>query len=415
MIEFSPHSEKQDRAIFSDKKIVLLATGIQYGKTTAGAVFIRRLIHENWDKKNNFLITAPTYKILKQSTLPAFLNIMGDMGKYNSTDAVYTIKNGPSVFFRSNQNADSIVGITNIYGIWGDEAGKYSLYFWENIQARSSFKSCPIILTTSPYSLNWVYKELISAVQKNKRLDEIELIQAASYENPYFPKEEYERKKRTMDPRRFNMVYGGEWSKQEGLVYDCFDYDKSRLQNYNFPNGTKFFGGIDWGHRDPFVLIIRAITPFDYKIEVSEVYKTNLRPSQIKEILLQKMSLFNVQAFYADPSRPDLISEFQSAKIPILPADNSIQKGIDVHYELIKSGNYKILDNQCPNLVDEYETYHYSEDKDLQPDQNSFKNKEVPVDQTNHCMDAVRYLTLMTTQSKIKLTPKLPDVSNKKY
>jgi PBSX family phage terminase large subunit len=410
MIEFTPHSEKQDRAIFSEKKIILLATGIQYGKTSAGAVFIRKLIHEHWDINNNFIVTAPTFKILRQSTLPAFINIMGELGKYSSTDSTYIIKDGPTIYFRTNTHPDSVVGITNVMGIWGDEAGKYSLYFWENIQARSSFKGCQVMLTTSPYSLNWVYKELISSVQKGKRLDEIELIQAASYENPYFPMAEYERKKKTMDPRRFNMVYGGEWSKQEGLVYDCFNDDDSRLRGYTFPIGTKYYGGIDWGHRDPFVLIIRAITPFDYVIEVSEVYKSGLRPSQIKEILLQKMSVFNVVAFYADPSRPDLIQEFQAARIPVIPADNSIQKGIDLHYELIKSGNYKIIDGQCPNLIDEYETYHYSEEKDLQPDQNSYKSREVPVDQSNHCMDAVRYLTVGTNLSKIKLTPKVHNV-----
>ncbi len=413
MIEFTPHSEKQERALFSEKKIILLATGIQYGKTTIGAVWLRMLIHKYPEKTNNFIVTAPSYKILKQSSLPAFLIIMANLGRYSSKDDTYTIPNGPTVYFRTNTHPDSVVGITNVRGIWCDEAGKYSLYFWENIQARSSFKACPIILTTSPYSLNWVYKELISAVQKNKRLDEIELIQAASYENPYFPRAEYERKKATMDERRFNMVYGGEWLRQEGLVYDCFNEQDMMIDPYNLPTGTRYFAGIDWGYRDPFVIIVRAITPYNYKIDISEYYKSNLRPSQMLDAAKQKRNLYNIEMFYADPSRPDLIKEFQTAGIPIVGANNNIQEGIDKHYELIKSGHYKIFKGACPNLIDEYDTYHYSEDVDLLPDQNAPKNKDVPVDQNNHCCDVARYITIMTANNNNLLVPKVPDAKVK--
>jgi len=263
-------------------------------------------------------------------------------------------------------------------------------------------------LTTSPYSLNWVYKELIASVQKGKRLDEIELIQAASYENPYFPKEEYERKKATMDERRFNMVYGGQWLRQEGLVYDVFNEEDMVINPYNLPTGTIYYGGIDWGYRDPFVVIIRAITPYGFKIDISEFYKSNLRPSQIKEIVSQKQIVFGVKMFYADPSRPDLIQELQVAGIPIMAAKNDIQEGIDKHYELMKGGHYRIFRGTCPNLIDEYDSYHYSEEVDLLPDQNMPKNRDVPVDQNNHACDAVRYLSIMTEGKENVLSPRMP-------
>ena len=69
------HSEKQERAIFSEKRIVIAATGIQFGKTTIGAVRTKIAMHRFTDKSDNFIIAAPTYKILSQATLPAFLQI----------------------------------------------------------------------------------------------------------------------------------------------------------------------------------------------------------------------------------------------------------------------------------------------------------------------------------------------------
>jgi hypothetical protein len=174
-------------------------------------------------------------------------------------------------------------------------------------------------------------------------------------------------------------------------------------------------GGIDWGYRDPFLMIIRAITPYGYKVEVSEYYKCGLRPSQIVELVKQRMAMFGVSMFYADPSRPDLILELQVAGVPIIGANNSIQEGIDKHYELIKSGNYRILKGACPKLIDEYDTYHYSEEQDLLPDQNSKKSRELPVDQNNHAADAARYITIMTNSVVGDRSPKMPNESIKSH
>jgi hypothetical protein len=78
---------------------------------------------------------------------------------------------GGTCYFRTATEPDSIVGITNVQAIWGDEAGKYSLYFWENMQARASFKNCPIMLTTTPYTSNWIFKELVRPARDGDRED----------------------------------------------------------------------------------------------------------------------------------------------------------------------------------------------------------------------------------------------------
>lgn len=410
---FEPHSDKQERAIRTEKPILLLGTGTQWGKTNVGAIRMKVKNHEFTNEDDNFLITAPTYKILKQSTLPAYLSVMKDLGRYNQKDDTFKIKGGGTVYLRTETHPDSIVGITNIKHIWGDEAGKYRLYFWENMQARADFCGCGIDLTTSPYSMNWIPKELIKPAQKGIRND-VEYIQAASWENPYHSlhkEEKREEKRRTMDQRRFDMIYGGLFGQMAGLVYNCFDEELHQCKPFDLPSGTRFYGGIDWGYTDPFVLKIRAITPTGHHFSVSEFFKSGLTPSQIVGTVKQKHETFGCLQFFADPSNPAMIEELNRNGIPCTAAENEIAHGVGLHYDLIKSGKYQMFEGANPHTLDEYSTYHYPEPEELGPDDKS--KEQVPVDQGNHGMDAERYITVSTYRRVEKSTPKAPDDNQK--
>ena len=94
---FRPHSPKQQSALLSNKKINLIATGVQWGKTTVGAVWLKRHIHNTSGEGSNYIIYAPTYKILQQSTLPAFLKAMAGTGVYRKSDSVFEINGARTV------------------------------------------------------------------------------------------------------------------------------------------------------------------------------------------------------------------------------------------------------------------------------------------------------------------------------
>lgn len=405
---FKPHSEKQERAIFSPAKIVLAGTGIQWGKTRVGAVRMKIAMHTYVDSEDAFLIVAPSYKILQQSTLPAFLAIMEGCGTYSKADACYTTAWGTKCYMRTATDPDSVVGITNVRHVWGDEAGKFGLYFWENLQARAAFKDCPITLTTSPYALNWIFKEIIRPKTKDPTArPDVEWFSATSAENPYFPFAEYERKRMTMDPRRFNAIFGGKWEKMAGLVYDVFDEIDNTCDAFTLPPGTKFFGGLDWGFTAPFVLKVRGITPEDRHFDVYEFYKSGLTLAQKIEVGRQAKAIFGVERFFADPSEPADIAAFNEARLTCVPADNDIKAGIDDHYELIKTKRYKIFRGTCPYTMDEVEGYHYPDKDDLGPDED--EKELVPVKQADHAMDADRYISRMTRKGVRKNKPKTPE------
>jgi hypothetical protein len=202
------------------------------------------------------------------------------------------------------------------------------------------------------------------------------------------------------------MMYGGNFDRMQGLVYDVFDEDLNNADPFEFPNGTQFFGGIDWGYTEPFVLNVHAVLPNGLRFQVSETYKSGLQLPDIGEICGQKMKTWGVKRFYADPSQPGSIAYLNSLGCTCVAANNDIRVGIDTMYEQIKSRNFKLIKGTSPHTIDEFDTYHYPDPKDLRPDQHAKECK--PVGQNDHSMDANRYVILGTSRSNLKHTPRVP-------
>jgi len=381
-----------------------MACGIQAGKTFAGALRIKMAMHKYTDPSDAFIIAAPTYKILQQATLPAFLKIMAGYGEYSKGDAVFKMHKGGTCYMRTATDPDSVVGITNVRCLWGDEAGLYPLYFHENLQARAAFRQAPICYTTSPYSLNWIYTDYVKVNQKiqkklsageplsdreNKFRGEVEIIQMTSRENPFFPEDEYERKKATMDPRRFNMVFGGNFERVEGLVYENFRQETMVIPPETLPDKTLYVAGVDWGYTNPACILVFGIAPNGFVYLVAEYYKARQRIMELVEVAQRLKITYGIQRFYCDPASPENIQEFNRAKLTAIPADNSIRPGIDAVSELMGAGKFRVFAGRAPNFLDEISSYHYPSDPDIHADKDI--KEQLPVKQYEHSMDAMRY------------------------
>lgn len=377
----------------------MCSTGIQWGKTTVGATKLKMLVHQNPGPNCNYIVTAPNFKIMQQACLPELLKVMRGCGEYKKADAVFEVSSGAKIFCRTATDPDSIVGITNVYGIWGDEAGKYPYYFWVNIQGRSRFKQCPIILTTSLYSFNWVCKELIRETERGLRED-VHLCQAESRENPFFPEEEYQKAKNSMSPSRFAMMYGGRPNKMEGLVYDNFEEKIHVVDPFELPTGTRVYGGIDWGFTQPFALTVVAKLVNGSFIVISEYVQTRLTTAEIVDILKEKQRIWGIERFYAGPDQPGSIKALNQAGLPCSPADNNVKDGVDLVYTLLNPSSVRLrfFRDQTPNLMDEMENYHWPEPKDLSSDQDG--KDPNPVKQDDHALDSLRYVLISIAKKR---------------
>jgi histidyl-tRNA synthetase len=196
---------------------LLFVGGIQCGKTTLGAALVTRAAHLYRNPEETGIIAAPTYKILQQATLPKFLSFNQEYGVYNKSQATFTYHWGFTVYLRTATKPESMEGIPNCRFVWLDEGGLVPRYFYENCMGRVARLQGPIIVTTTPYALNWL-SGLANETLKGKRDDTL-MIQVRSVDSPYFPKEEFDRQQKLLDPRRFAMKYMGQFGKMQGLVF----------------------------------------------------------------------------------------------------------------------------------------------------------------------------------------------------
>lgn len=337
------------------------------------------------DPEDNFIVAAPNYKILSQATLPKLKKFVGRLGTYNKVDAEYKLKTGSTIFVRTSTNPESMEGITNVRHIWGDEAGLFSMYFFENMMGRAAFREASIDLTTTPYAMNWLCG-MVGEHRDGKR-DDMEVTELRSIDSPYFPKKEYERQKRLLDSRRFKMKYMGVFGEMEGLVYDIINVCNPTA----LPQGTRFYAGVDWGYIDPFALMILAVTPDGKIFLVDEFVKTHQTIDDMIRVAKQKKALYGIKHFYCDPSEPGYIDSFCREGLPASGAENDIRLGIDLMYSQIKSENFWVFGEFCPHFLSERSMYHYPEQKDKKPDEPQRAKDVIPVDRDNHTMDATRY------------------------
>lgn len=393
--------QKQGQAFKSQSKITLCCSGIQGGKTTVGSLWFIRQISKYTGLDNNFILGAPSYKILNQSTLPTFMKYAQGLGTYHKSDQEFHCINGAKIYIRTSTDPESIEGIQNVRAIWLDEAGKCKAGFWINAEGRAARTNAPLFLTTTPYGLNWPFQQLIKPHQAGDRPD-VAYYEWLSIDNPSFPKEEYERQRRILDPRTFRRKYMGLHERMEGLVYELSD--DNQTQSMKLPDGTKYYASIDFGFSEghEFALLVRGITIDGFRYDIDEYKQAGMDPNQQVAICRAKMTTLGIQMFYCDPSRPDMIAMLNKAGIPAIGFHvgkenyKTLLPGINKHIELIRSGQYKIFSDKCPNLLDEYETYHwpeYSEEKII---------KEMPVKLNDHLMDCARMLSVATMNIAIK-------------
>lgn len=369
----------QSEAVFAKERFIALVAGLQSGKTLGGSVWAR--IQFDTFPNDSGLIAAPTYKILTQSTLPKFFEINPDLKKYyKKGDNEILIPNRGTIFIRSTENPNVLEGMT-LRWAWLDEAGQMKLDAWVNIQGRLSILQGKLFITTTPYTLNWLFTDFYE--QAKKGTAEYKVVQFKSSDNPYFPKEEYERVKGTMDARTFRRRYDGLFEKMEGLVYD--DLGTADIVEPKKLNFKEVIAGVDWGFNHPAAIAIIGITNDNEYYLIDEYYKSGKTTSEIIEKCNYFKDIYKVRFWYPDSAEPDRLEEMKRAGLhprEVNKNSGSIIKGIDCIRNLIRQNRFKIF-NTCIYTQEEFSLYAY-------PEEGIGKDEE-PIKENDHLMDAIRY------------------------
>lgn len=184
------------------------------------------------------------------------------------------------------------------------------------------------------------------------------------------------------NPRRYAVAGLGGWGIVDGLVYEnwreeAFDVDEIRRK----PGIVSVFG-LDFGYtNDPSTLFCGLLDQENRQLFVfDEMYEKGLSNKRIADII-NSMG-YGKERITADSAEPKSIDELKSLGLRVKAAQkgkDSIKNGIQWIQDL-----EIIIHPKCVNFITEISNYTWDEDK--------FGTKlNVPIDDFNHLMDAMRY------------------------
>jgi PBSX family phage terminase large subunit len=423
-------SEGQKYVLTCPERFPVVVTGIQAGKTTVGAVWLCAKLYKDYQAgiKGDYLIAAPTVKILQQSTLPKFREIFpSDWGVWKENSKVFELKWGGHVFVRSTDDPDYLEGMT-LLAAWLDEAGQMKETVWINVQGRLSIAKGPCLLTTTPYNLGWFNRTIVKNAKRVVEMEEqgegsrkflakenirdvgdstIAGFSWPSNHNPAFPQDEYERMKKQLSKAIFDRRYNGKFTALEGLVYPDFDQAIDFVDPFPVPAEWERFGGQDFGKENPTCILGVSRNPED---NVYYIFKEFYKSSSLLAEQADFISSNGLRQVWADPQSAQLILELNRTYHcgQVKGADNDIDLGIQRITLLFKNHQLKIFKN-CINLRDELESYHYPK-----PDGDGATNDK-PVAKKNHACDALRYAFSKGQGKKLRpMDPLNQGINNKR-
>lgn len=215
--------------------------------------------------------------------------------------------------------------------------------------------------------------------------------------------ESYLEKLRALTAARRARLYEGKWAAQEGLVYDGFDAAVHVVSA--MPAGWeqwKKIRSIDFGYTNPFVCQWWAVDPDGRMYLYREIYYTRRlvedHARQIKELSAGE----RFEATVADHDAEDRAT-LERHGIHTTPAHKAITTGIQaVQSRLRPAGDerprlFLLADSLVeadPELIEAKKPYSTQQEfgEYLWPKGHDGKpEKEVPIDDNNHGMDAGRY------------------------
>lgn len=407
--KFYKFHAKQEEAYLSEARFTAAVAGTGGGKTVLGPLWAAKQIYKVQSlpikERRPFLgmVVAPTYKVLSRATVPELIKtfkgtklegtyleqknlyIIPDKYYVNSAGERETIYGG-KIWCQGADNPGSLEGGQFDF-VWADEGGQLKLMVWIAIQGRTGQKQAPILITTTPYTKNWLVTDFYDKFLKGDK--NYKVVQWSSKDNPAYPKEEYERAKGAMSSAKGEMRYDGKLTFNEGLVYEnfsncCVVFSK---QQYNelLNSPGRFYGGIDYGWNDPFCSLVGLLDPNDVLWIFWERY---ISKRTIEEHINNLFKPFGRSVSYFSDHSPENISKIRKAGFHVRSANKAITPGIDAVNARINTGRLKIVVNCCPALVSEGETYSFPEDEETTGGENP--NKEC----NDHAMDALRYMIM---------------------
>lgn len=348
-----------------------------------------------------YWVVAPTYRQAKNiywlevvpNHIPKEL-----IAKKNESELLIHLINGSIIELKGADNPDSLRG-AGVKGLILDEYAFIESSVWEKILRPTIVDSNGwAIFISTPNGFNHFY-DMVNYAQDHS---DWFYSHATSYDNPHIPngreeidqvRDDYIRQGRENE---FYQEYMGEFRKMSGLVYKTFDRQIHVVEPSDVPQDGTYVLGIDFGFTNPTAVVFILIDRDDNWYVFDEIYEPGLTTEVSVNMIQTKKGQKRYTTQVGDSAAAQELANFKNAGLQIDPCQkvkDSIQSGIRMINDRLKvqegTGRPKLfVTKNCQNLIFEFESYHYPEDKDGR------NSSELPTKENDHLMDALRYVAL---------------------
>lgn len=416
---YTPH-QKQLEVHNDTHRFKVLNWGRRTGKSTLAAnltlMAATQVVGRYW-------IVAPTYKQAKNIY---WLDIIHNqiprelVKKKNEQELIITLINGSVIELKGADNEDSLRG-AGIKGLILDEYAFMKPNVWELIlrPMLADSKGWAVFIST-PNGFNHFYKLADNAQSTLPEYKDWWYSHATTFDNPHIEDEEIDQIKAEVSEDQFAQEYQAEFRKMAGLVYKDFDKSTHVIAPKDLPDMDSYTHAftVDFGFTNPTAILFVGMDYDQNWYVYDEVYKPGMTTDQTAEVIKTKMGGRMFTYKIGDSAQAQEIANLAMKGIniePISKVKDSISSGIRLINDMLKvqegTGKPKLfVSENCKNLIYEFETYHYPEEK---MDKNS---PEDPVKENDHALDALRYLRLKLYYGNPNMTINKPQkMLDRKY
>tara|TARA_R110002153_G_scaffold181638_1_gene334937 strand:- start:18 stop:1184 length:1167 start_codon:yes stop_codon:yes gene_type:complete len=355
----------------SKAKIIVEQGGTRSGKTYNILMWII-FFYAPANRNKTVTICRKTFPSLRASVMRDFIEILRTYKMYseaahNKSSSEYILYNNLIEFISLDQPQKVRGRKRDLLFI--NEGNELFWEDWQQLLFRTQEK---IIIDYNPSDeYHWIYDKVIPR-------DDCDFFITTYLDNPFLGssiKTEIERLRETDE--QYWQIYGlGIKGVSKSTIFRYTEVEK-------IPESAKFLSyGMDFGYtNDPTTMI--GVWIDEYNIYAKEfLYRTMMTTTDIHKFL--KELNIDREMIFADSAEVRLIDELRRMGWNIRPSikgRDSINAGID----LLK--RYKLnLTSQSNNAIQEFRNYKWQEDR-------NGKMINVPIDKSNHLIDALRYGT----------------------
>ncbi len=399
--------------------------GVGSGKTLIGCITV---LHWAVLYPGDYLIARQFMPELRSTTYKQFLEVcppeliiekrIADMEV-----TVHTVSGKKStIFFRGLDEPDKLRSM-NLSGAYIDESNQVSEVAYMLLQGRLRGAGLrKIILTTNSGGRDWGWRWHTDKkhIKDPELRDQYINIKAPSLENIHLPDGYIDNMLNTWSEERIKREIMGDEDSFEGMIYNEFDRSIHVVKPFRIPDDWVIRIGMDDGYRNAAAWVYGAINPdgdlyiwnefYEKEWLIEEICQKGKdgRPSAVSKIGGRKVEQARMDTAAKQvkngTSNWQIYLKYLPKGFPMLEAQKSVQTGIErVKSYLKPDANKKprlYIFDTCTNLLDEMAQYRWAEQQPGR--QGKVNEKEDPVKNNDHALDALRYLVMTMPEADKK-------------